>query len=57
VRTAHWISGDHNWKRRLAFCGLGFVFYAVDWYQTTQGFAFGVAFGIWMERGIDEFRN
>ena len=52
------ISGAHNWTRRAAlFAGLAAVCYALDWYPWSIGFCVGLVCGIWMERGVEEFRD
>ena len=53
-----WISGAYNWKRRaVLFAGLAAACYALGWYALSVGFCVGVVCGIWMERGVEEFRD
>ena len=53
-----WISGAYNWKRRaVLFAGLAAACYALGWYPSSVGFCVGVVCGIWMERGVEKFRD
>jgi hypothetical protein len=57
-RPTDWIGGANNWKRRaVLFAGLAAACYALGWYPLAIGFCVGVVCGIWIERGVEAFRD